>query len=128
MMSKSEKISLLMSLSNEVDFFVGEVKGFIPSLLTDRYQMTELEYVDTILSVVDVEKIDLEKKLRGVYEKHLDDDELDNLILLCGAYTKVEIQPELYDALEDAKDSWFDGFIFKVDLIMGKMQDGDFSN
>ena len=128
MMSRNEKISLLMSLSNEVDFFVNEVRNFIPSLLTDRYEMLGIDYTDTLLSVIDIEKPLLEQGLRKVYDNHLNEDELDNLILLCGLQAKVEIEPALYDALEDTKDFWFDSFIFKADMIMGHIQDGDFSN
>lgn len=128
MLSRNEKIDLLMSLSNEVDFFVGEVKNFIPSLLTDRYQMTSVDYTDALVSVVDIEKPTLEQKIRKVYDDLLSEDELDNLILLCGAQSKVEIDPVLYDAIEDTKDFWFDSFIIKADLIMSHIQDGDFSN
>lgn len=128
MMSKNEKISLLMSLSSEVEFFIDEVKNFVPSLLTERYKVSGTEYIDTLISIVDVEKSQLEKSMRAAYDKHLDDDELENLILLCETHTKVEIDPALFDALEDVKNAWFDAFVFRVDLIMEKMQDGDFSN
>ena len=127
-MSRNDKINLLISLSNEVDFFVNEVRNFIPSLLTDRYQMTSIDYTDTLLSIVELEKPLLEQKIKKVYDDHLNEDELDSLIILCGLQTKVEIDPTLYDALEDTKDFWFDSFIFKADLIMNQIQSGDFSN
>ena len=128
MTSRNDKISILISLSKELDFFVNEVRNFVPSLLADRYQMSGIEYSEILISVIDLEKPLLEQWIRKVYDDHLEDYELDDLIMLCGEQKRVEIDPDLYDALEDIKNFWFDTFVFKADLIMRQLQEGDFSN
>ena len=128
MMNKNEKINLLIYLNNEIDFFVDEVKKFIPTLLSDRYEISDPEYIQIVIAIIDADKQVLKDGVRKVYDMNLNDEQIDKLIIVSNMNEDMEVKTDLDELLDEAKDLWFDSIVIKMDIIIDQMKNSDFSN
>ncbi len=128
MENKRSKIELLLILSKEVDVFYSEIVKYIPTLLSERYKKSEIQHSETILSITKAELPILAKNLQSTCEKYLTEEDVDFLLYLFPISDGVNFSKDLFEAMEQAKDLWFNMLILKIDNVMDHLENGEFVN
>ena len=127
-MDKRYKLNLLLTLTNEVDEFYGEIIKYVPTLLHERYKTSDINSSDLIISIIKAELPHLKKILYTTFDKNLTEEDVDFLIQLYQANYKIDLNKKLFEEVEKSKDLWFNMLIIQIDDVMDYMENKDFIN